>query len=168
MQDIKDADYMHAIRIYKEFEIKYLDEYNDFYLKSDTLPLAGIFENFREMCLKIYCLGPAKFLSATGFAWQAALKTTEVKLESITDIDMLLMVEEGIRRGMCHAINQYSKGNNKYTKEYDKNKESSCLKYWDVNKSFGGAMSQKLPVNKFEWIRDTSQFNKDFIKTIMK
>ena len=77
---------------------------------------------------------------------------------------MLLMVEKGIRGGICHSIYRYAKANNKYMKDYDKNKESSYLQYWDVNNLYGWAMSQKLPVNKFEWIEDTSQFNKDFIK----
>ena len=69
-----------------------------------------------------------------GLGWQAALKKTEVKFEFLTDIDMLLMVEKGIRGGICHAIDQYVKANNKYIKGYDTNKESSYLKYWDVNK----------------------------------
>ena len=77
---------------------------------------------------------------------------------------MLLMVEKGIRGGICHTIHRYSKANEKYLKDYDKNKESSYLKYWDVNNLYGWAMSQKLPVNNFEWIKDTSQFNEDFIK----
>ena len=74
------------------------------------------------------------------------------------------MVEKGIRGGTCHVIHQYAKANNKYMKDYDKKKESSYLKYWDVNSLYGWAMSQKLSVNKFEWIEDTSQFNGDFIK----
>ena len=77
---------------------------------------------------------------------------------------MLLMVEKGIRGGICHSIYRYAKANNKYMKDYDKNKESSYLQYWDVNNLYGWAMSQKLPVNNFEWIKDTSQFNEDFIK----
>ena len=134
------------------------------YLKSDTLLLADVFENFRKMSLKLYHLDPVKFLSATGLAWKAALKKTEVELELLTDTDMLLMVEKGIRGGICHAIHRYAKANNKYMKDYDKNKESSYLKYWDVNYLYGWAMSQKLPVNKFEWIEDISQINEDFIK----
>ena len=92
------------------------------YLKSDILLLADVFETFRKMCLKIYELDSVKFLSAPGLAWQAALKT-EVKLELLANIDMLLMVEKGIREGICHAIHRYAKANYKYMKDYDKNKE---------------------------------------------
>ena len=94
MEDITNVDYKHAKRIYKEFEMKHLGEYHDLYLKSDTLLVADIFENFRKMCLTIYHLDPVKFLSAPGLAWQASLKKTEVKLELLTDIDMLLRVKK--------------------------------------------------------------------------
>ena len=126
--------------------------------------LTDIFKNFKKICLKIYHLDPVKFPSAPGLAWQAALKKTKVKLDLLTDIDMLLMVEKGIRGGICHSIYRYAKANNKYMKDYDKNKESSYLQYWDVNNLYGWAMSQKLPVNNFEWIEDTSKFNENFIK----
>ena len=79
VEDNTDADYIHAKRVCKDFEIKNLGEYHDLYLKSDTLLLADVFENFRKMCLKLYHLHPGKFLSAPGLAWQAALKKTEVK-----------------------------------------------------------------------------------------
>ena len=85
------------------------------------------------MCLKLYHLDPVKLFSASGLAWQAASKKTEVKLVLLTDIDMLLMIEKGIRGRICHVIHRYAKANNKYMKDYDKNKESSYLKYWDVN-----------------------------------
>ena len=87
--DITDADYMHGKRICKDFEIKHLGEYHDLYLKSETLLLVDVFKNFRKMCLKIYELDPVKFLSASGLAWQAALKETDVKLELLNDNDML-------------------------------------------------------------------------------
>ena len=78
-----------------------------------------------------------KIFSAPGLERQAALKNTEVKLEFLTDIDVLLMVEKGFRGGICHAIHWYAKANEKYMKDYDQNKESSCLKYWDVNNLHG-------------------------------
>ena len=76
---------------------------------------------------------------------------------------MLLMVEKGIRRGICHSIYQYAKANNKYMNNYNKNKESPYIQYWDINNLYGWKMSQKIPVNKFEWIKDTSHFNEEFI-----
>ena len=79
---------------------------------------------------------------------------------------MLLMVEKGIRGRICHSIYQYAKANIKYMKYYDKNKESSYIQFLDVNNLYGWAMSQKLLVNNFEWIKDTSQFNEYFIKTL--
>ena len=127
------------------------------------LLLAHVCENFRDMCLKIYELDPAKFFSAPGLAWQAALKKTGVELELLTDIDMLLMVQKGIRGGMCHAIRHYAKANNKYMNHYDK-KRIMYLKYWDVINLYGWTMSQKLPVNNFDWIEESPQFNEDFIK----
>ena len=75
------------------------------------------------------------------------------------------MVEKGIRGGRCHVIHRFAKANNKHIKDYNRNKESLYLKYWDANNLYGWAMSQKLPVNNFKWIEDTSQFNKDFIKS---
>ena len=87
--DITDADYMHGKRVCKDFEIKHLGEYHDLHLKSETLLLVDVFKNFRKMCLKIYELDPVKFLSASGLAWQAALKETDVKLELLNDNDML-------------------------------------------------------------------------------
>ena len=69
---------------------------------------------------------------------------------------MLLIVEKGIGVGICHSIYQYAKSNNKYMKDQDKDKESSCIHYWDVNNLYGWEMLQKLPVNNLEWVKDTS------------
>ena len=90
------------------------------YVRSDTLLLADIFKNFRQSCLKNYELDPAHFVSLLGLAWQACLKKTNVELELLTDYDMLLMVEEGIRGGICHAVQRYARANNKYMNDYDK------------------------------------------------
>ena len=77
-----------------------------------------------------------------------SFKKREVKLKLLIDTDMLLMVEKGIRGGKCHEIHLYAKANNKYMKDYAKNKESLYLKYWDVNNLYGWGMSEKRPVNK--------------------
>ena len=120
------------------------------YVQSDTILLADVFENIINKRIEIYELDPAHFLSAPGLAWQACLKKTETKLELLTKNDMLLMVEKGIRGGICHAIHRYAKANNKYMKNYDKNKESSYTEYLDANNLYRWAMSQKLPVDGFK------------------
>ena len=77
---------------------------------------------------------------------------------------MLLMIEKGTRDGICQSTHRYAKANNKYMKNYDKNTTSSYLTYLDANNLYGWAMSQKRPVNGFEWVEDLSHFKKDFIK----
>ena len=115
-------------------------------------------------CMIKYKLDTAHFVSAPGLGWQACLKKTSVKLELLTDNDMLLMVEEGIRGGICQAIYRYAKVNNKYMKNYDKRQIVSYLMCLDANNLYGWAMSPKIPINGFKWIKDLSKFNKTFIK----
>ena len=122
-------------------------------------------KNLRDTCIEIYGLDPSYFLSSPGLAWQACLKKTEVKLELLTDYQMLLMIEEGIRGGMCQSTHRYAKANNKYMKNYDKSIESSYLMYLDANNLYGWAMSQKLPINGFKWVTYLSRFNENFIKS---
>ena len=86
------------------------------------------------------------------------------KIRIVTDIDMLLMVEKRTRGGICQAIHRYAKANNKYMKNYEKNIESSYLMYLDANNLYWWAISQKLPVDGFELIKNLSEFNEDFIK----
>ena len=164
MENIDDIDYRHGNNVFKKFKLKNLGENHDLYVQSDTLLLADVFENFRNMCIKVYELDPAHFLSLPGLAWQACLKKTNVKFELSTDYDMLLMVEEGIRGGICHSIHRYAKANNKYMKKYNENEESSYIQYLDANNLYGWTMSQKLPVNDFKWIKNTSKINEKFIK----
>ena len=126
MENIDGIDYRHGNNVLKRFKLKNLGEYHDLYVQSDTLLLADVFENFRNTCLKVYELDPAHLLSLTGLAWQACLKKTNVKLELLTHYDMLLMVEEGIRVGICHSIHRYAKANNKYMENYNKMK-NRCI-----------------------------------------
>ena len=129
LEDTSDEDYMHAQKIWDVFEIRNRSEYHDLYVQKDTILLADVFENFGNMCLDIYGLELAYFVSSPGLAWQACLKKTEVKLELLADYDMLLMIEKGIRGGICQATHRYAKANNQYMKNYDKNNESSYIEY---------------------------------------
>ena len=112
-EDITDEDHAHAQKVWVVFKIKNLGEYHDICVQSDTLLLIDVCKNFRKLCMKIYELDPAYFLSAPGLAWNACLKKTEVKLKLLTDNDKLLMNEERIPGEMCQAIYHYAKANNK-------------------------------------------------------
>ena len=121
LEGISDADFAHVQKVWEVFEIKNVGQYHNLYTQSDTLLLADVFESFRDKCIKIYDLDPANFLTAAGLAWQVCLKESKVELQLLTHIDMLLMVEKGIRGGICQATHRYAKANNKYMKNYDKN-----------------------------------------------
>ena len=114
IENIDDIDYRHGNNVFKRFKLKNLGEYHDLYIQSDTLLLADVFENFRKTCLKVYELDLTHFLSAPGLRGKHVQKKISVKLKLLTDYDMLLMVEEGIRGGICHAIHRYANANNKY------------------------------------------------------
>ena len=169
MEDIDDIDYRHGNNVFNKFKLNNLGDYHDLYVQSDTLLLADVFENFRDMCLKEYEFDAAHFLltrisiSLPGLAWQACLKKTNIELELLSDYDMLLIVEEGIRGGICHSIQRYAKVNNKYMKSYNNNEESSYIQYLDADNLYDWAMSKKLPVNGFKWL-DNDVINEEFIK----
>ena len=101
-----------------------------------------------------------------GISMASLFEKDRVKLELITDYDMLLMTEKGIRGGICQATHRYVKANNKHMKNYDKNNELSYIEYLDANNLYGWAMSQKLPLKGFKWVKQKklSKFNEDFIK----
>ena len=124
LENITDEDYIHSQKVPEEFKLKNLGEYHDLYVQSDTLLLADVFAKFSNKYIEMHNLDPAHSLPASGLAWQACLKKAEVKLELLAD-NMLIMVEKGIRGGICHAIHRYAKANNKYMKNYNKNIELS-------------------------------------------
>ena len=163
MEDITDTDYRHANKVFKKFKLKHLGEYHDLYMQSDTLLLADLFENFRNMYIKVYELDPAHFLTAPGLAWQACLKEADVKLELLTNFNMLLMVEEGIRGGMCHVVHRYAKANNKDMKNYDEKEESSYTQYLDANNLLVFYWYY-MPVSGFKWKKNITKFTEEFIK----
>ena len=155
-EKISDEDFEHAQRVWKEFELKNMGDFHDLYLKTDVLLLADVMENFRKLCEKHYGLDPAHFFTVPGMAWDAMLKMTGIELELLEDgqIDMLLMIEKGIRGGISNAFKRYAKANNKFMQKYDPNLKSSFIVYLDANNLYGWAMSKPLPVGKFEWMTE--------------
>ena len=151
--DVSDEEYAHAQNIWEEFRIKNLGEYHDLYLKSDVLLLADVFEEFRNICLENYSLDPAWYYTSPGLSWDALLKHSEVKLELLTDPDMLLMFEKGIRGGVSMILNRLGQANNKFMEEkFDSSRPSKFISYLDANNLYGWAMMKPLPVGDFEWM----------------
>ena len=134
MEDFADADYVYTKRICKDFETKNLGVYHDLFVQSNTLLLADIFEKFRNICLKIYELDwSCKIHFSSWIIKGSSFKNTKVKLDLLTHVIMLLMVQKGIRGEICQKLII-----------------SSYIQYLDVNNLYGWAMLQNLPVNNFE------------------
>ena len=154
-EGISDDDYKHAHAVWDEFGMKTFKDYHDLYNVSDVLLLADVFENFRDVCMKNYQLDPAWYYTAPGLAWDAALKKTGVELELLSDPDMLLMFEKGIRGGISMISNRHGKANNSYMgDEYDDKRATKYITYLDANNLYGWAMCKPLATHGFKWMDD--------------
>ena len=160
-EHISDEDYNHAKDVWNTFNLKTMGEYHDLYLKSDILLLSDVFENFRKTCMQYYKLDPCHYFTSPGLSWDAMLKMTDIKLELMTDIDMFQFIEKGMRGGISYIANRYGKANNKYMKDYNKDKPSKYIMYLDANNLYGWAMSQYLPTGGFKWLKqkEIDKFN---------
>ena len=116
-EHITDEDYNHALDVWKTFNIRNMGDYHNLYLTSDILLLADVFENFRKTCLEYYKLDPCHYFTSPGLSWDAMLKMTNIKLELMTNVDMYLFIEKGLRGGISYIANRYGKANNKYMKD---------------------------------------------------
>ncbi len=151
---ITDKDNEHAQKVWKAFDCKTMRDYHDLYLKTDVLLLADVMTEFRKTCKKAYGLDALHYYTSPGLAWDAMLKYTGIELDLISDSDMYLMIERGIRGGVSSIMKRYSKANHKYLDDYDPEKPSQHILYLDANNLYGWAMSKPLPHKNFKWMND--------------
>ena len=155
-ENISEDDYSHAQNVWNTFNLQNMGEYHDLYLKTDILLLTDVFENFRKTCLTYYKLDPLHYITGPGLAWDAMLKMTGINLELITDIDMQLFIEKGLRGGISYIAHRHAEANNKYMKNFDIDKLISYIMYLDANNLYGWAMSQPLPYRNFRWVESNN------------
>ena len=150
---ITDEEYAHAKQVWETFRCRILGDYHDLYVATDTLLLADVFENFRNVCQEKYGLDLAHYYSAPGLSWDALLKKTGMELELLTDLDMHLFIERGMRGGISMASKRYAKANNPLVEGYDPTQPTNYITYLDANNLYGWAMSLPLPKKNFHWKR---------------
>ena len=162
-EGISEDEYERALKVWETFGCRTFKDYHDFYLKTDVLLLADVFENFREMGMQYYGLDPAQYLTLPSYSWDACLKYTDVKLELITDPEIHLFIESSIRGGISTVTHRHARANNPYIgPDYDPSKPHSYLMYLDANNLYGWAMSQPLPIRNFQFLTEDEMAQIDF------
>ena len=154
-----DENYLTSKKIWNEFNMKYIGDYHDHYLRKGVLLLADVFEKFIDTCLKFYRFDPCHYFSSSGLSWDAMLKMTGMTIEKIVDIDMYLFIEKGLRWGISYIAKRYAKANNKYMKDYDPKKPSKFITYLDMNNFYGWAVSGYLSYGGFKWLKNVDWFD---------
>ena len=152
-ENITDEEYEHTRKVWETFGCKTLGDYHDLYVKTDVALLADVFKNFRNICMDQYGLDPAHYYTSPGLSWDAILKKTGVKLELLTDLEMHLFIERGMRGGISMASKRYAKANNLLVGGYDPSEPKRYITYLDANNLYGWAMSKPLPKSNFKWKR---------------
>ena len=160
---ITDEEYAHAKQVWETFGCRKLGDYRNLYVATDSLLLADMFENFSKVCpcQEKYGLDPAHYYSAPGLSWDALLKKTGAELELLTDMDMHLFIERGMKGGSSMVSKRYAKANNPRVEGYDPAQPTNYITYLDANNLYGWAMSLPLPKKKgFHWKRVMPQKNR--------
>ena len=156
-EGITDGDYLHAQQVWDTFSCATLGDYHDLYLRTDVLLLADIFENFRRTALSNYNLDPAHYYTLPGYSWDCLLKLTNIELEQITEPDMYLFIEKGLRGGISMVSHRHAIANNPQMQNYNPEQPTTFLQYLDSNNLYGWAMSQPMPTGGFQWVNYTDQ-----------
>ena len=156
-EGITDDNYQHAQKVWDTFNCATLGDYHDLYLKTDVLLLADVFENFRKAAMVTYGLDPAHYYTFPGYSWDCLLKLTNVSLELLSDPDMYLFIEKGLRGGNSMVSHRHAIANNRYMQNFDPSQPDSYLMYLDSNNLYGWAMSQPMPTGDFHWVEFTEK-----------
>ena len=153
-QHITEEDYAFVEKLWNTFHLQSLGELHDLYMETDTLLLADVFQNYRQVIMKNYGLDPIHFYTAPSLSWSAGLKFTNVKLEIPSDVNMHMFFDRGLRGGISMVSHPYARANNEQMKEcYDPQTKQSYIMFVDANNLYGWAMSQALPTGGFKWVR---------------
>lgn len=166
-KSIEIEDYQHALNVWNVFKCRTLGDYHDLYLWTDVALLTDIFTEFRNTMISVYELDPCYYYTLPAYAWDCALKFTGIELDNLTNIDMYMFFERGIRGGMSGpmALRQ-AKANNKYKHDHDPTQESTYINYLDMNNLYGYAMSLMLPSSGFLW-EDPREFTREMIINLL-
>lgn len=164
-EGISQKDYDHAQYVFDKMGLLNLGEWSDIYLKTDVLLLCSVFENFIDVSISQFQLDPAHFVSSPGLSWSAMLKMTKVKLQLLTDIDMLNFVARGQRGGVSFIGHRHAVANNPRIEHYDPSKPLSYLQLLDANNLYAYAMSCPLPKGEFRFLDDNEIERVNFLDT---
>ena len=138
---ISDEKHLNLKNEWEEIGFNTFRDFHNYYLKKDVLLLVDVFEKIISTSLKDYNLDPCHYFSAPGLSSHAMLKMTNVESEKISDPDIHLFIEKGMRGGISYGSKRYSKANDKCYPSYDKEKPITNIIYFDMNNLYGGAMS---------------------------
>ena len=151
-EDLDDKTYNRGLSVFQSFDCNSLLDYMLLYVKTDSILLCDVFENFRDLCLEYYGLDPCHYFSLPGFGWDAMLKMTEVEIELISDIDMYTFIEQNLRGGITTINHRHFVANNKYLDDFDITLPSSYIMYIDANNLYGVGLSSKMPIKNYRWL----------------
>ncbi len=168
-EGISIKDHARANKVFVHFQMQTLQDYHNLYLLQDVLLLDDVIHAFREVCQKTYSLDPLHYYTAPGLTWDAGLKYTGVTLDLLTDEDMFLFVEDGIRGGISMITHRYAKANHPDLEDigyYDATKPRCNILYLDANNLYGWAMMQSLPVGDFKWLTFENMITLETIRSL--
>ena len=148
-----DEDYAHVQNVWREFDLKTLEDLCRLYVSSDVLLLDCVLQQYRKECLSSYSLDPVHYYTSPALTWDSGLKHTKVHLQLLENEEMYTFLEQSIRGGISTIIHRFAKANNIHLPDFDPIQKSSFLAYIDANNLYGWAMRQKLPINGFKWLK---------------